>query len=118
MFPGLVESGRVYKAVPPLYGIPAKNRMQYFSERVDFVRYMQKEYYKKNIVTDIKGKQIDPSTFSRLLIENSDYVYDFSTISERYKLNSILLEIVLTSYINKESFSTRRNRITTECRFM
>ena len=118
MFPGLVESGRVYKAVPPLYGIPTKNRMQYFSERVDFVRYMQKEYYKKNIVTDIKGKQIDPSTFSRLLIENSDYVYDFSTISERYKLNSILLEIVLTSYINKESFSTLRKRITSEFRFM
>lgn len=118
MFPGLVESGRVYKAVPPLYGIPAKNRMQYFSERVDFVRYMQKEYYKKNIVTDIKGKQIDPSTFSRLLIENSDYVYDFSTISERYKLNPILLEIVLTSYINKESFTTLRKRITSEFRFM
>ena len=118
MFPGLVESGRVYKAVPPLYGIPTKNRMQYFSERVDFVRYMQKEYYKKNIVTDIKGKQIDPSTFSRLLIENSDYVYDFSTISERYKLNPILLEIVLTSYINKESFSTLRKRITSEFRFM
>ena len=118
MFPGLVESGRVYKAVPPLYGIPTKNRMQYFSERVDFVRYMQKEYYKKNIVTDIKGKQIDPSTFSRLLIENSDYVYDFSTISERYKLNPILLEIVLTSYIGKESFSTLRKRITSEFRFM
>lgn len=118
MFPGLVESGRVYKAVPPLYGIPHKNKMQYFSERIDFVRYMQKEYYKKNTVTDLKGKQIDPTTFSRILIENSDYMYDFSTISERYKLNPKLLEIVLSSYIKKEKFETLRKRITSEFRFM
>ena len=118
MFPGLVESGRVYKAVPPLYGIPVKNKMQYFSERIDFVRYMQKEYYKKNTVTDIKGKPIDSATFSRLLIENSDYMYDFTTISERYKLNPMLLEIVLTSYIAKERLDTLKKRITSEFRFM
>ena len=118
MFPGLVESGRVYKAVPPLYGIPIKNKMQYFSERIDFVRYMQKEYYKKNTVTDLKGKPIDASTFSRILIENSDYMYDFATISERYKLNPTLLEIVLTSYLANESFNTLRKRITSEFRFM
>lgn len=119
MFPGLVESGRVYKALPPLYGISSgKNKMQYFAERVDFVRYMQKEYYKKNTVTDISGKTIDSTTFSRILIENSDYVYDFQTISERYKLNPILLEIVLSSYVKKEKFETLRKRIVDEFRFM
>lgn len=119
MFPGLVESGRVYKAVPPLYGIPmGKNRMKYFAERVDFVRYMQKEYYKKNSVTDLKGKPIDSATFTRILIENSDYIYDFSTIAERYKVNPILLEIVISSYIKKEKFETLRKRITSEFRFM
>lgn len=119
MFPGLVESGRVYKAVPPLYGIPmGKNRMKYFAERVDFVRYMQKEYYKKNSVTDINGKPIDSATFTRILIENSDYIYDFSTIAERYKINPILLEIVISSYIKKEKFETLRKRITSEFRFM
>ena len=119
MFSGLVESGRVYKAVPPLYGIPmGKNRMKYFAERVDFVRYMQKEYYKKNSVTDINGKPIDSATFTRILIENSDYIYDFSTIAERYKINPILLEIVISSYIKKEKFETLRKRITSEFRFM
>ena len=119
MFPGLVESGRVYKAVPPLYGIPmGKNRMKYFAERVDFVRYMQKEYYKKNSVTDLNGKPIDSATFTRILIENSDYIYDFSTIAERYKINPILLEIVISSYIKKEKFETLRKRITSEFRFM
>lgn len=119
MFPGLVESGRVYKAVPPLYGIPmGKNRMKYFAERVDFVKYMQREYYKKNTVTDLKGKPIDSATFTRILIENSDYIYDFSTIAERYKINSILLEIVISSYIKKEKFETLRKRITSEFRFM
>lgn len=120
MFPGLVESGRVFKAVPPLYGIPMGrgNRMQYFAERIDFVKYMQKEYYKKNVVTDMSKKPIDAATFSRLLIENSDYQYDFSTISERYKLNPKLLEIVLTSYLKNEKFEVLRKRITSEFRFM
>lgn len=119
MFPGLVESGRVYKAIPPLYGIPqGKNKMKYFAERVDFVKYMQKEFYKKNVVTDMKKKPIDSTTFSRLLIDNSDYIYDFSIISERYKLNPKLLEIVLLSYLNNEKIEILRKRITSEFRFM
>ena len=119
LFPGLVESGKVFKAVPPLYGIPiSKNRMQYFADRLDFVRYMQKEFYKKNSVTDMKNKPIDPITFNRILLENSDYIYDFAIISERYKLNPILLEIVLSSHIKKEKFNTLRDRIVSEFRFM
>lgn len=119
LFPGLVESGRVYKAVPPLYGIPkGKNRMEYFADRIDFVRYMQKDFYKKNKVTDMKGKVISPEVFSRLLIENSDYLYDFELVKERYKLNPTLLEIVLTSHIKKDKFETLRKRITSEFRFM
>lgn len=119
LFPGLVESGRVYKAMPPLYAIPTgKNKMEYFAQRVDYIRYMQKEYYKKNTVQDIKGKQLDPALFSRLLIENSDYIYDLSTIAERYKLSSKLIEIVISSYIKKEKFEVLRKRITSEFRFM
>lgn len=119
MFPGLVESGRVFKAVPPLYGVPiSKKKTEYFAERVDYIRYMQKEYYKKNSVTDLKGKKIEPSVFSRILIENSDYVYDFSAIKDRYKIDSRLLEIVLTSYLKKEKLDTLKKRITSEYRFM
>lgn len=119
MFPGLVESGRVYKAVPPLYGIPiGKKKMQYFAERIDYIRYMQKEYYKKNNVTDLKGKKIEPSVFSKILLENSDYIYDFTAIKDRYKIDSKLLEIVLTSYLKHEKFETLRKRITSEYRFM
>lgn len=119
MFPGLVEAGKVFKAVPPLYGIPmGKNRTQYFAERVDFVRYMQREYYKKNTVTYMSKKPVDNTTFSGILLNYSDYQYDFDIIANRYKLNPILLEIVLSSYIKKEKFETLRKRITSEFRFM
>lgn len=119
MFPGLVEAGKVFKAVPPLYGIPmGKNRTQYFAERVDFIRYMQKEYYKKNNVTYMNGKPVDSTTFSNILLNYSDYQYDFFIISERYKLNPVLLEIVMSSYVKKEKFETLRKRITSEFRFM
>lgn len=122
MFPGLVESGRVYKAVPPLYGIPVgtkgKSRMEFFAERITFIRYMQKEFYKRNTVQDAKGKPIDAATFSRLLIENSDYMHDFDVIKGRYNVNSTLLEIILTSYLAKEKIEVLRKRITSEFRFM
>lgn len=118
MFPGLVEAGKVFKAVPPLYGIPRGKKMEYFSQRIDFVRYMQKEFYKSNEVTDHKGKKIDPSVFSRILIENSDYVYDFKSIKDRYTLNPDLLEMVIISHIKNEKFETLRKRITTRFRFM
>ena len=119
MFPGLVEAGKVFKAVPPLYGIPmGKNRTQYFAERVDFIRYMQKEYFKKNNVTYMYGKPVDSTTFSNILLNYSDYQYDFFIISERYKLNPVLLEIVMSSYVKKEKFETLRKRITSEFRFM
>lgn len=119
MFPGLVESGKVYKAIPPLYGIPISgSKTKYFAERIDYVRYMQKEYYKKNTVTDLKNNKIDATVFSRLLIENSDYVYDFKAIKDRYKLDARLLEIILSSHILGEKFETLRKRITSEYRFM
>ena len=119
MFPGLVEAGKVFKAVPPLYGIPmGKNRTQYFAERVDFIRYMQKEYFKTNNVTYMNGKPVDSTTFSNILLNYSDYQYDFFIISERYKLNPVLLEIVMSSYVKKEKFETLRKRITSEFRFM
>lgn len=119
LFPGLIESGKVFKAVPPLYGIPTgKNKMAYFAERIDFVKFMQKEYYKRNKVLTIDGKPLSPSSFSTLLIENADYVYDFATICGRYKINPILLEIVLSSHIQGHSLDKLRKRIISEFRFM
>ena len=119
MFPGLVEAGKVFKAVPPLYAIPmGRNRTQYFAERVDFIRYMQKEYYKKNTVAYMNKKSVDSTTFSNILLNYSDYQYDFSIISERYKLNPILLEIVLSSYVKKTKFRDTEKASTSEFRFM
>jgi DNA gyrase subunit B len=118
MFPGLIESGRVYKAMPPLYAIPLKNRMEYFAERTDLIRYTQKEYYKKNTVANMDGKPIDAATFSRILIDNADYIYDFNTIAERYKINPILLEMILVSYIKNEKQDKLIKSIVSEFRFM
>ena len=39
-----------------------------------------------SIVLNIDGKAIDPSAFSRILIENSDYIYDFATIEASFDL--------------------------------
>lgn len=108
----------VYKAVPPLYGIPVGKKFKYFAERLDYIRYRQKEFYKKNEVKDAKGKAVDPNTFSRILMENSDYMYDFAEIMDTYKLTPELLENIIISYLKKEKFEVFRKRITSMYRFI
>ena len=40
--PQLIQAGKVYKAVPPLYSIPKKGGEEYFTRNIDFVKYIQK----------------------------------------------------------------------------
>lgn len=108
----------VYKAVPPLYGVPLGKKFKYFNERLDYIRYRQKEFYRKNEVTDSKGKKIDPNTFSRILLENSDYLYDFKDIMDTYKLSPELLEAIIISSLKKEKFEAFRKRVTSMYRFI
>lgn len=44
----LIEDGRVYKAVPPLYSIPlGKNKFQYFTDKLDYINYILKQFSKE-----------------------------------------------------------------------
>ena len=56
--PQLLEAGKVYRAVPPLYGVNrGKNKTDYFTDRIDIVRYIQKEFSKTNKIS-FNGKPL------------------------------------------------------------
>ena len=37
--PQLIQAGKVYKALPPLYSVSSGKKIQYFTDQFDFVRY-------------------------------------------------------------------------------
>lgn len=117
--PDLIKAGRVYKALPPLYGVNVNSKTQYLHDRMEYIRYIQKEFSKNNNVQDIKtGKVIPPKELSRILYLNIDYSYELNKISKRYAIDPYLLEAILTLNINKVSFATFRKSLKNQFKFL
>lgn len=118
LFPGLVEAGLVYKAVPPLYGVDVGKKIKYFSTRLDYAKYMQDQYYKNNTVCYTNNVKVESSVFASLLLDNSDYIYDMKMISDRKKLDPKLIENVIISHLKNEKIDALKKRLTGEYRFV
>lgn len=117
-FPGLIESGMVYKAVPPLYGIRKKKDMRYFTERIDYAKYTQRLFFQNHIVTEMNGKPISAQKFTNLLVEYEDYIYNMTEISNRYKIDPDLLGLLVESHVKKDSFKKIQKQISSMYRFL
>ena len=94
-FPELIAEGRVYKVVPPLYMTKIGKNIHYFSNRIEFVKYVQKEFSKKNEIFTLKGKKLSTAEVTDLLYRNIDYIYELRKISDRYHVEEKLLELYL-----------------------
>lgn len=114
--PRLIIDGYVYKGVPPLYGIPKGKKTIYFSDRLDFIKYTQKEYSKKNTISDINDKVLTTSEVTKLLYDNMDYPYEMGVISRSFAIDEKLLNMILV-YRN-ESFNKFKKKIESSFRFM
>ena len=117
-FPGLVESGMVYKAVPPLYGYKERSKLIFFSTRADFSKFMQKKFYTSNTAQFIDGVNISPSKFASLLTENEDYTYQVEVITNRYNINPGLLEIILESHLLGDNYTQFKKKVISNYRFI
>ena len=94
--PGLIESGKVYKSVPPLYGIPmGGKKMKFLKDKMEFVEYVQAAFSNKYTVTRVDGSKITKSELSKILYNNSDYTYEVEKIANGYSTDPFLLESVL-----------------------
>lgn len=94
--PELLEAGMVYSAKPPLYGINKKGKMQYLTDRMEYVKYIQKEFSKKYEISHVKGSKLTSAELSKFFYINIDYVYEVNKISSRYSIDPVLLESIIT----------------------
>lgn len=94
--PGLIEGGYVYKAVPPLYGLRIGKKTKYFQTKVDYIKYIQSIFSKNNRVEYVDGKVVPKEELSHILYDNMDYTYELERIANRYAVDPLLLESVIT----------------------
>ena len=120
-FPFLIEAGMVYRAVAPLYSIKEGKKKKYFTENVDFVKYIQKLFINDNDLKNIKNKPLSNNDITRLLLNNIEYVYFLEKISNTYAVDPYLLEMVLNHYVkHNESikYDELNKEISSKYRFM
>lgn len=91
----LITSGRLYGAVPPLYSAMVKGKNIYFTEKIDYIKYIQKQFALNNTICDMSGKQLSQKQLSEVLYRNMDYVYEMDIVSHTYAINPYLLENIL-----------------------
>lgn len=94
----LVEHGRLYRAVPPLYSIKtSKNNTTYFTDKKEFILWRQGAFIKKYQICDENGKKFTSNELSNILITNVDYAIDMKILSDTYSVHPYLLELVLSN---------------------
>lgn len=117
--PQLIQAGKVYKAVPPLYSIPKKGGEEYFTRNIDFVKYIQKLYLSNNKVTTLNGKsQLSGKEATLFFMNNEDYIYWLERLANTYSVEPKLMEMALFHYIKGDNVSTIQKDLKKMYRFM
>lgn len=117
--PQLIDAGKVYKAVPPLYSIQKDKKITYFTEQIDITRYIQKIFTQSHII-ETTGSRIKLSNkdLTVMFLNNMDYVYELERLAKTYALNPTLFEMILLNYYNHGSSSLLKKQIKSSYRFM
>lgn len=99
--PQLILAGKYYKSVAPLYYITVgkgkSKKKIYFTNRVELVEYVQRQFSKSNVITTMDDRKLSTSQVQELLYNNIDYIYYLEKIANRYRISPDILEIYLNN---------------------
>lgn len=123
--PELIEAGKVYRAVPPLYGIRKGKNMQYIVDDKDLIAYVQKSFIKENSILNMDKTNVSNKAISDILYKNLYYVEEVNRIAKAHSIAPELLELIcylLSEYgyenIDKKHLKKINQTITNRFRFV
>lgn len=117
--PELIRAGKVYRAVPPLYGIKMGKKIRYFTDKLDFTRFNQNNFSKDNIITTISDIKLTNNECIELFVNNIDYTYEMDIISNTYAIDPYLLEDILIKVdLINDNFKEFKKYIESRYRFL
>lgn len=93
--PDLIRAGKLYRAVPPLYGVSTKKGTQYFTNKIEFTKHMQTLFTRTNSLTSTTNQKLSGLEITELFLRNIDYVYELEIVSNTYAIDPYLLENIL-----------------------
>jgi DNA gyrase subunit B len=114
-FPFLIADGRVYKAIPPLYSIKEGKKHKYFTDNLEYIKYIQKLFLAQNDLKFNKKDAMKPTDVTKFFLRNSDYVYYLEKLANTYAIDPNLLEMVLNHYIINNN-SIKKDKLQKEIR--
>lgn len=95
--PDLIKAGKFYRAVPPLYQSKKGKQKLYFTDRLQLVEYVQKEFAKSHTITTMQDKKLSARDVVELLYTNIDYAYELEKVANLYHIKPEILEIYLVN---------------------
>lgn len=93
--PQVLEAGKVYAAVPPLFGFKQGKHMKYFTDNQDLAKYGQSMFMKNHTLLDNKKKPISQKEIIKIFTLNMDYTRNIDILANTLAVNPLLLETVL-----------------------
>ena len=115
--PFCLESGRIFVANPPLYGVDlGKGKMKFFADNVDYIEYVQTNFCKDNVVSNLKGTPYSKKEIVKILYNNIDYTRLINHISSIYAIDPYLLEFIL--YNRDLSFNKFKQAVEKKYKFV
>lgn len=101
--PQLISAGKVYRAVPPLFGVKDRSGNKYFTTKLDFTKYIQSLFAKTHTLTDMNGRKLSNNEVTALFFKNIDYKEKIEVAANTFAIDPDLLENIfyyLCDYIN------------------
>ena len=117
--PQLIEAGKVYAALPPLYGIKlGKDKYIYLRDRMEYVKYIQKEFSKNHKVNKADNKPLSTRELSSILYKNIDYEDEVNRVAKNHAIDPVLLEAIMIMVYNKATYAKLSKAIKKQFRFI
>ena len=103
----LITAGRLYDTVPPLYGAKINGKIKYFTDRTEYNKYLQKEFFKIHKLELANKTKLTESDVIKLLDRNTNYIRDIDAVANSFAIDVKLLEKILVLYSNKVPFDSK-----------